>query len=271
MKKSKLVSINVTTFNRALLLSRCLDSILRQNYANIEVIIVDDCSSDNTIEVVKKYQKKDNRIKYFRHASNNGNAFARNTALEKSLGFYVAFLDDDDEWIDDNKITKQVEIFEKSEDKKLGIVCSGIVRVKKNGKEIIEVVKIPKDIKYQILKGGFINNSTVLTKKSIMNEVGGFDVKNYRGIDSEFFRRMIVIYNYNVFFMKEITCRYFESSINRMSDTNSTESYLAQINSQYYNIKKYLKFLILRPGALFVRFFRLFNTMYKYLFIVKRK
>ena len=271
MQNQPLVSVNITTYNRASSLSRCLDSVLKQDYQNIEVILVDDCSSDNTNEVAKKYLEKSSKIKYFKHEKNKGNAYARNTALNNCNGFYIAFMDDDDEWIDNSKIKKQVEIFEKSEDKKLGIVCSGIVRVKKNGKEIIEMVKIPKDIKYQILKGGFINNSTVLTKKSIMNEIGGFDIKNYRGIDSEFFRRMIVIYNYNVFFMKEITCKYFESSKNRMSDTNDRESYLAQINSQYYNIKKYLKFLILRPGALFVRLFRLFYTMFKYLFIVKGK
>jgi glycosyltransferase involved in cell wall biosynthesis len=271
MPDKPLLSVNITTYNRSNLLPRCLKSVLKQNYKNMEIVIVDDCSNDNTTEIVKKYQEQDKRIKYFRHKINCGNAQARNTALKNSNGLYVAFLDDDDEWIDRNKIKKQVEIFEKSDDKKLGIVCSGIVRIKKNGKEIIEIAKIPKDIKYQILKGGFINNSTVLTKKSILKEVGGFDVKNYRGIDSEFFRRMILIYNYNVFFMQEVTCRYYETSINRMSDTNNNESYLAQIKSQYYNIKKYFKFLIIRPGTLFIRLYRLFYSMIKYLFNIKRK
>ena len=93
---NKLVSVNITTFNRAHLLPRCLDSILTQSYKNLEIIIVDDCSTDYTEEVVKKYQAKDSRIKYFKHEKNMGNAHARNTALKNCSGFYVAFMDDDD-------------------------------------------------------------------------------------------------------------------------------------------------------------------------------
>ena len=100
MNKESLVSVNITTFNRSDNLIRCIDSVLKQDYQNIEIIIVDDCSTDNTYDVVKNYQRKDRRIKYFRHQKNKGNAHARNTAFEKCNGVYVAFLDDDDEWIE---------------------------------------------------------------------------------------------------------------------------------------------------------------------------
>ena len=258
------VSVNITTYNRASLLPRCLESVLNQNYKNIEVVIVDDCSNDNTTEIVKKYQEQDSRIKYFRHRINSGNAQARNTALKNCNGLYVAFLDDDDEWIDKNKINKQVEIFEKSGDLKLGIVCSGIIRSKINGEKIIEKGEAPYNLKYQLLKGGWIHSSTVLTKKTIMEEVGGFDLEVLRGVDSEFFRRMTILYNYNVIFMEDITVQYNEDSNNRMTLVYNCDGYLKHIISQYINIKKYLKYLIKKPAILLLRVSIIIRLFLKY-------
>ena len=265
VNNKKIVSVNLTTYNRALILSKCLESIINQTYRDIEIIIIDDCSSDNTTEIVKKYQVKDNRIKYFRHSTNFGNAQARNTALENCKGFYVAFIDDDDEWIDKDKIKKQVEIFENSDDQKLGIVCSGIIRSKGNGEKKVEIAKVPKDIKYQVLKGGFIHNSTVLTKKNILEEVGGFDLNLSRGVDSEFFRRMIVLYGYNVIFMEAITTQYNEDSDNRMTSIVNCDGYLKHITSQLFNIKKYLKYLIKKPSTLFIRIMIIIKLFFRYL------
>ena len=67
MNKESLVSVNITTFNRSAILLRCLDSVSNQNYQNMEIIIVDDFSEDNTSQVIKNYQEKNCRTKYFRH------------------------------------------------------------------------------------------------------------------------------------------------------------------------------------------------------------
>jgi glycosyltransferase involved in cell wall biosynthesis len=263
VNKESLVSVNITTFNRSSILPRCLDSVLSQNYQNLEIVVVDDCSGDDTSQIIKNYQKKDLRIKYFRHSRNLGNAHARNTAFKKCSGYYVAFIDDDDEWIEKNKIRKQVEIFEKSKDARLGIVCSGILRFKKNGKKLIEKAITPKDLKYEALKGGLIHNSTVLTKRQIIEEVKGFDVDVCRGIDSEFFRRVIVMYNYNVFFMKEITTCYYESAVNRLTESKNYKGYLNHAMSQYINLKKYFKFFINRPLLLLIRIFIIIQLLYR--------
>ena len=265
MNNTKLVSVNITTFNRESLLPRCLDSVLKQNYQNIEIIVVDDCSDDGTIKVLKKYQKKDDRIKFFKHKKNKGNAYARNTCLKNSKGIYIAFMDDDDEWIDKNKIKKQVDLFEKNNDENLGIVCSGILRCKFNGQSVVEESKEPKNIKQQVLKGGVIHNSTVLTKKTIIEKVGGFDQNVCRGIDSEFFRRLIVVHNYNVIFMKDITCKYYETSMNRLSNINNKHVCLDHMQSQIVNIKKYFFYLILHPQILFNRFLKLSILAFLYL------
>lgn len=265
MSDKKLVSVNITTYNRANLLSKCLESVLKQSHLNLEVVIVNDCSTDNTEKIIKDYQQNDNRIKYFKHDVNKGNAAARNTALKYSTGFYVAFLDDDDEWIDIDKLKKQVVIFENSKDNNLGIICSGILRHKGSGEGIIQKAIQPKDIKYEVLKGGLIHNSTVLTKRSIMEKLGGFDLDVSRGVDSEFFRRLIVIFNYNVFFMDDITCKYYENSSHSMSETNTADGYIGQIKTQYINIKKYFWFLVIRPKILFLRLHKLIVMQTKYL------
>ncbi|MEO0331699.1 MAG: glycosyltransferase, partial [Bacteroidota bacterium] len=201
-----LVSVNITTYNRANFLGRCLDSVLSQSYKNIEVIIVDDASSDNTSEVAEQYRRKDSRVKYFRHERNQGNAYARNTALKNCQGTFVAFMDDDDEWVDTDKLIKQVKIFSDNTDSKLGIVCSGVKVIDAKDNEELKEAKMPPNLISTLLKGnGVIHNSTVMTRRNIMTKVGGFDTKMPRGIDSEFFRTVVVKYGYKVHFMSDIT------------------------------------------------------------------
>ncbi len=235
-----LVSVNVTTYNRSNLLKRSIESIQRQTYQNLEIIIVDDCSEDNTEEIVKFYQKQDKRIVYLKHNKNLGNAYTRNTALKNCHGYYVAFMDDDDEWIDNDKITKQLKIFKEHKSNKLGIVCSGIIR-KTSVREIVEQAKEPKDIIATVLQGGLIHNSTAMVLRDIMLEVNGFDESVPRGVDSEFFRRLIVKYKYQVFFMKEITCKYYEDSPNRMTST-SISGIKKDIESNFLTLKKYQEY-----------------------------
>ena len=98
-----------------------------------------------------------------------------------------------------------------------------------------------------------------------MKKVGGFGLDVSRGVDSEFFRRLIVIFNYNVFFMDDITCKYYENSTHSMSGTITAEGCLGHIKSQYINLKKYFWFLIIRPKILFSRLYILIIMQMKYL------
>jgi|SaaInl8_200m_RNA_FD_contig_61_490630_length_1751_multi_5_in_0_out_0_1 glycosyltransferase involved in cell wall biosynthesis len=105
-----LVTICITTYNRKELLPLTLKSILNQTYKDIEIIIVDDFSSDGTQELIEnELLKWDRRIKYVRHSKNNGLAFGRNTAINNAKGKYFTFCDDDDEW-EDNFIEEFVKI-----------------------------------------------------------------------------------------------------------------------------------------------------------------
>ena len=93
-----LVSIIMPSYNTADFISETIDSVLNQSYKNWELIIVDDCSTDNTDEIIKKYLS-DQRIRYLKNEKNSGAAVSRNYALREAKGKWIAFLDSDDLWL----------------------------------------------------------------------------------------------------------------------------------------------------------------------------
>ena len=106
--KSDLISIIVPVYNSELYINRCLDSLLKQTYKNIEIIIVDDGSKDNSLQLIKGYANKDSRIKVYTQ-SNQGPSVARNTGLDNATGKYIMFVDADD-FIDKNMVANMVEV-----------------------------------------------------------------------------------------------------------------------------------------------------------------
>ena len=105
--KQPLVSIVVPVYNAARFMDDTIQTVLNQTYQNWELLLVDDCSSDDSIQIIKKYLKKDKRIKLFKLSENSGAAIARNTGIDKAKGRYLAFLDADDLWVK-NKLDLQV-------------------------------------------------------------------------------------------------------------------------------------------------------------------
>ena len=89
------ISVVIPVFNTECYLSTCLDSVLNQTLENIEVICIDDGSTDNSLEILKKYQKKDNRVKII-SKDNEGQGVARNIGISEAIGEYIAFVDSDD-------------------------------------------------------------------------------------------------------------------------------------------------------------------------------
>ena len=94
-----LVSIVMPSYNTGKYIAESIESVIKQTYKNWELLIVDDCSSDNTDEIVEPYLT-DARIKYFKNKMNSGAAVSRNKALRESKGKWIAFLDSDDIWTD---------------------------------------------------------------------------------------------------------------------------------------------------------------------------
>lgn len=110
--EKNLVSIIMPSYNTANYIGESINSVLSQTYENWELIIVDDCSTDYTDEVVKKFLN-DKRIKYFRNNKNSGAAISRNKALREAKGRWIAFLDSDDLWVPE-KLEKQINLMEKN-------------------------------------------------------------------------------------------------------------------------------------------------------------
>ncbi|WP_026727299.1 glycosyltransferase family 2 protein [Flavobacterium denitrificans] len=104
---NELVSIIVPTYNTEKFIRQTIESVQSQSYTNWEMILVDDASTDQTVAIIGEFAQNDNRIKLFKLEKNSGNGFARNIALEKASGKYIAYLDADDLWFPE-KLEKQI-------------------------------------------------------------------------------------------------------------------------------------------------------------------
>ena len=109
---NELVSIVMPSFNTASFITQTIESVLAQSYKNWELLIVDDCSTDNTDEIVYPFLV-DKRIRYLKNKENSGAADSRNRALREAKGKWIAFLDSDDLWLPD-KLEKQISFMEEN-------------------------------------------------------------------------------------------------------------------------------------------------------------
>ncbi len=172
MEFEPLVSIITPAFNAERYIVETINSVINQTYKNWELIIVDDKSSDQTVAIIKKIAKKDNRIKLIEHLHNSGPAIARNTALSFSKGDYIAFLDSDDLWLK-NKLENQIKIMLEN---KYCFTYTSYKRISFDGSVIGHQIVIPDSLSYhKLLKNTAIATSTVIINKNI---IGDFTMKN---------------------------------------------------------------------------------------------
>ena len=114
INEQPLVTVYIPTFNRLELLQRAVESVCNQTYKNLEIIVVDDCSTDGTQKYLVQLSKEDSRIRYFFKEKNSGACVSRNIAIEYSTGEYITGLDDDDYFLKD-RIQRFVENKDKLE------------------------------------------------------------------------------------------------------------------------------------------------------------
>lgn len=155
----KLISIVVPAYNCQDYIGEAIESVKSQTYSNWELIIINDCSTDNTKNIISKYEQEDKRIILINLEKNSGAAKARNVGIEKALGNYIAFLDADDIWKED-KLIKQIEFMENNN---YSFTFTGYEFASKDGLGTGKVVKVPQKINYkQALKNTTIFTSTVI-------------------------------------------------------------------------------------------------------------
>ena len=108
-KEFGLISIIMAAYNAEKTIEQAINSVLRQTYTDFELLVVNDCSKDRTVELVKSIAAKDNRVRLISNEKNSGVSFTRKHGLEESNGSWIAILDSDDAWTPD-KLEKQIEL-----------------------------------------------------------------------------------------------------------------------------------------------------------------
>lgn len=197
MKEQALVSVVIPTYKRADMLKNAINSVQSQTYKNIEVIVIDDNDPNcehrlKTKELMKYYENQVN-IRYICHSKNLNGSAARNTGIKNSLGEYIAFLDDDDEFLP-KKIELQVSRLEELGDQ-WGICYTKFSR-EKNGKLFDRGIEEREGhLNTEILKGTFFISagSNMLLRRSVVEEIGGFNESFKRRQDLEFLLRASLI------------------------------------------------------------------------------
>jgi len=209
-KLSPLVTAVVRTYNRAVLVGRAIDSVLGQSFEDFELIVLDDCSSDNTPEVVQAYEKRDARVRYIRHERNMGTGRGFNTANGAARGKYVAYLDDDDVWRPD-KLEKQVSKFESSP-QTVGLLTGGIQYWNSDtGKRLRTWIPNQRgNVYWESLgqSGGLFGPpSVVMIRRSVIEDIGPFREDMPRGCCQQYYRR--VAKKYEIDFVEDVLLDYY--------------------------------------------------------------
>lgn len=155
IEHNSLVSIITPAHNCEKFITDTIESVIKQTYTEWELLIVDDCSTDNTKKIIKKYSQKDNRVKYIKLEFNSGAAIARNKALELSKGRYIAYLDADDIWKPE-KLEKQIKFMNTNN---YAFTCTDYEKINEEGKTLNKIVKIPKVVNYNL----FLRNTIIQT------------------------------------------------------------------------------------------------------------
>lgn len=169
-----LVSIITPTYNSEKYIKETISSVLSQTYQNWEMIIVDDCSTDNTVRIIEEEMEKNSRIRFIQLQENQGAAVARNTAINYANGRYIAFLDSDNLW-EMNKLEVQVSFLNMNN---IPFSYTSYKIINENGEETGKVVNVPEKIDYnQLLKNTIIGCLTVMLD---INEFGRVQMPNMR-------------------------------------------------------------------------------------------
>lgn len=178
-EKQPLVSIVMPCYNAELFINSAIKSVIAQDYSNWELLIVDDGSTDKSLDIIKKFADNDCRIKYYKNKRASGSpSEPRNIALDKAMGRYIAFLDSDDLWFP-SKLTNQISCFKKHDSV---IVYSNYERINEEGVRSDRVISFrPLHTFASLLKGNDIVCSSAIIdieaigEKLFFKEIGHED------------------------------------------------------------------------------------------------
>nr|WP_308757873.1 glycosyltransferase [uncultured Bacteroides sp.] len=259
-----LVSVVINCYNGESFLKEAVNSVLRQTYLNWEIIFWDNCSIDGSANIILSYN--DGRIKYFKSERNTSLGQARNLALEKAKGDFIAFLDVDDIWMDD-KLEKQISIL--LSDERIGLVYSRFLHF--NGKMFFfsDGGKFNSYVDFHTFIVHYnVGMSSAIVRKSIVDRYNLMFNQKYSLIEDFDFFVKIAIYS-KVFYISEILMKY------RLHSDN-----LTIISSQWMGeFKQFLnEFKLIADGKIDMKEYELCNKWieitainYELMYLLKQK
>ena len=168
-----LVSIIMPAYNAEKYISESIDSVLNQTYQNWELLVIDDCSTDNTANIINSYCNKDSRIKYVPQKLNGGAALARNKGIEIAKGKYIAFLDSDDLWRNE-KLRIQIHYMISNN---CSFTCTYYDKINESGSPLNKIIKYKKKGDYCELLKNCPGNSTVIYNASKLGKIYAKNIK----------------------------------------------------------------------------------------------
>ena len=253
---SQLVSVVITTYMRSpKVVFRAIESVLNQTYPDIEIIIVDDSPADYPQRTILEKEISKYNVKYIQHPTNMGACVARNTGLRVANGKYIAFLDDDDEWLPD-KIERQLSKF--TDDQIALVYCARVViDDSSNTVSNEELVEASGYIFDSLIFNNFIGSTSFpLIRKSALDEIGGFDPKIQSAQDYDVWLRLSQ--KYKVDYVSVPLVKYHIHGGERISTNHK-----ARISGQERLIQKNIEYLTRNHKAYWWRLLRL-SLQYAY-------
>lgn len=190
----QLVSVVTPMYNAEKFIGETIESVLSQTYQNWEMIIINDCSKDNGVEIVKKYQEQDSRIKLYNNEQNKGVSETRNRGIELAKGKYIAFLDSDDLW-EKQKLEKQVKFMEEND---VILSYTSYEKMNEDGSKR-GIIEVPERLDYkELLKNCLVNCLTAMYRREDLKD---FKFKNTKVEDYifwlEVFKKIDYAYGIN--------------------------------------------------------------------------
>lgn len=232
-----MISVVIPTHNRVDLLPRAIKSVQNQTVKDLEIIVVSDGSTDGTDELMKKLSQEDSCIKYISYYPGHNGNYARNTGIKAAKGEFIAFLDDDDEWLP-TKLEEQITLMES--DDNIGLVYTGTHVIYVDEK--IKYSSLPNkcgDLSREIL---FVNcigsTTTVMVRSSVFEKVGWFDEQLPAIQDYDLWIRICQVSSVGVIPKELVNYYNYRSSGQVSANTKKYEDAYAYVDKKYSYLYK---------------------------------
>ncbi|QKY70436.1 glycosyltransferase family 2 protein [Lentibacillus sp. CBA3610] len=239
-EQNPLISVITPAYNAEEFIMETMDSVIAQTYSNWEMMIVDDCSSDRTVSCVKHYEQQDERIKLIELEENSGSAIARNTAMERARGRYIAFLDSDDLWFPE-KLEKQLQFMQSYD---VGFSFTKYVRIEQDGTLTNTVSKAPASVGYtDLLKHCVIGCLTVMVDRE---KIGHLKMVNIRTRQDYAYWLAITKKGFRAYGLPEVLAKYrsVENSISSNKLKAAKRQWYVYRQIENHNILKSLWYFV---------------------------